>query len=93
MPNSNALSFEIPIQIWCASLLAQLVQNLPARRETWVRFLGGEDPLKKEMATHSCILAWKITWTEEPGGPQSMGSHRVGHKLATKPPPCSQGIL
>ena len=57
MPNSNALSFEIPIQIWCASLLAQLVQNLPARRETWVRFLGGEDLLEKGKATHSSILA------------------------------------
>ena len=47
--------------------------------DPWVRFLGWEDPLKKEMATHSSILAWKISWTEEPGGLQSMGSQRVGH--------------
>ena len=46
----------------------QTVQNLPAMRETWVRFLGQEDPLEKGMATHSSILAWKIPWTEEPGG-------------------------
>ena len=46
--------------------------------ETWVRSLGWEDPLEKEMATHSSILAWEILWTEEPGGLQSMGSHRVG---------------
>ena len=76
-PNSNALSFEIPTQICCASLLAQLVQNLPAMKETWIRFLGGKDPLEKEMATHSSILAWKIPWTEEPGGLQSMGSQEL----------------
>ena len=68
-----------------ASLIAQLVNNLPAMQETWVRFLGWEDPLEKEMAIHSSILAWKIPWTEEPGGLQSMGSQRVGHDLATKP--------
>ena len=62
-----------------ASLVAQLVKNLPAVRETQVRSLGWEDPLEKEMATHSSILAWKISWTEEPGGLQSMGSQRVGH--------------
>ena len=61
------------------SLVAQMVKNLPARQETWVPSLGGEDPLEKGMATHSSILAWKIPWTEEPGGPQSMGSLRVGH--------------
>ena len=60
-------------------LVAQLVKNLPAAQETWVRFLGWEDPLEKEMATHSSILAWKISWTEEPGGLQSMVSQRVGH--------------
>ena len=60
-------------------LVAQLVKNLPAVQETWVRSLGQEDPLEKEMATHSSILAWKIPWTEEPGGLQSMGSQRVGH--------------
>jgi len=47
--------------------------------ETWVQSLGQEDPLEKEMATHSSILAWKIPWTEEPGGLQSMGSQKVGH--------------
>ena len=59
--------------LW-ASLIAQLVKNLPAMQETWVRFLGWEDPLKKEMTTHSSILAWKIPSTEKPGGLQSMGS-------------------
>ena len=58
--------------------VAQSVTNLPAVQETWVRSLGWEDPLEKEMATHSSILAWKISWTEEPGGLQSMGSQRVG---------------
>ena len=53
--------------------------NLPAMKETWVHSLGGEDSLEKEVATHSSILAWNITWTEEPGGLQSMGSQRVGH--------------
>ena len=62
-----------------ASLIAQSVKNLPAVQETQVRSLGWEDPLEKEMATHSSILAWKISWTEEPGGLQSMGSQRVGH--------------
>ena len=57
-----------------ASLIAQQVKNLPARQETWVQFLGREDSLEKEMAIHSSILAWKIPWTEEPGGLQSMGS-------------------
>ena len=56
-----------------------MVKNLPAMQETWVRSLGQEDPLEKGRATHSGILAWKIPWTEEPGGPQSMGSQRVGH--------------
>ena len=57
-----------------ASLVAQSVKNLPAMLETRVRFLGREDPLEEEMATHSSILAWRITWIEEPGGLQSMGS-------------------
>ena len=57
-----------------ASLIAQSVKKLPAMQETWVRFLGREDPLEKGMATHSSILAWRIPWTEEPGGLQSMGS-------------------
>ena len=62
-----------------ASLVAQRLKRLPTMRETWVRTLGWEDPLEKEMATHSSILAWRIPWTEEPGGLQSTGSQRVGH--------------
>ena len=64
-------------------LVAQLVKNLPAMQETRVRSLGWEDPLEKEMATHSSTLAWRISWTEEPGGPQSLVSQRVGHDCAT----------
>ena len=59
--------------------MAQLVKNLPAMQETWVHSLDWEDPLEKKMATHSSILAWRIPWTEEPDGLQSMGSQRVGH--------------
>ena len=59
--------------------IAQSVKNLPAVQETRVQSLGWEDPLEKEMATHSSILAWKISWTEEAGGLQSMGSQRVRH--------------
>ena len=59
--------------------MAQSVKNLPAMQETWVLFLGREDPLEKEMAIHSSILAWKIPWTEEPGRLQSMGSLKVEH--------------
>ena len=55
------------------SLVAQRLKHLPAMQETWVPALGWEDPREKEMATHSSILAWKIPWTEEPGGLQSMG--------------------
>ena len=62
-----------------AFLVAQRVKHLPARWETQVRSLGREDPLKKEMATHSSTLSWKIPWTEKPGRLQSMGSQRVGH--------------
>ena len=61
-----------------AFLVAQMVKSLPAMWETWVQSLGQEDPLEKEMATHSTILAWNIPWTEELGRPQSMGSQRVG---------------
>ena len=57
----------------------QMVKRLPTMWETQVRSLGWEDPLEKEMATHSSTLAWKIPWTEEPGRLQSMGSQRVGH--------------
>ena len=62
-----------------SSLGAQMVKNLPAMQEIWVRSLGWEDPLEKGLAPHSNILAWKIPWVEEPGGLQSMGSLRVGH--------------
>ena len=62
-----------------ASLAAQTVKRLPAMWETQVRSLGWENPLEKDMETHSSIHAWKIPWTEEPGGLQSVGSQRVGH--------------
>ena len=65
--------------LWGASLVAQRLKRLPAIQETWVQSLGQEDPLEKEMATHSSILAWRIPWTEEPGGLQSTESQRVGH--------------
>ena len=68
-----------PLQYSWASLVAQTVKNPPAMQETCVQSLGGEDPLEKGMATHSSILAWRIPWTEEPGGLQSMGSQRGGH--------------
>ena len=67
------------LQIKWTSLVVHTVKNPPAMQETWVRFLGWEDPLEKEMSTHSSILAWRIPWTEEFGGLQSMGSQRVGH--------------
>ena len=59
--------------------MAQMVKCLPTMQETWVRSLGREDPLEKEMAPHSSPLAWKIPWTEEPGRLQSTGSQRVRH--------------
>ena len=59
--------------------MVQIVKNPPAMQETQVRSLGQEDPQEKGMATYSSILAWRIPWTEEPGGLQSMGSQRVGH--------------
>ena len=68
-----------PLQYSWASLVVQSVKNLPAMQETWVQSLGWEDPLEKGKATHSSILAWRIPWTEEPGGLQSMGLQRVGH--------------
>ena len=66
-------------QLEFPSLVAQMVKHLPAMRETWVRSLGWEDLLEKEMATHSSTLAWRIPWTEEPGRLQSMWSQRVRH--------------
>ena len=62
-----------------ASLVAQMVKPLPTMRETWVRSLGQEDLLEKEMVPHSSTLAWKIPWMEKPGRLQSMGLQRVGH--------------
>ena len=62
-----------------ASLVAQMVKNLPAKQGIWFQSLGQEDPLEEGMATHSSVLAWRIPWTEQPGGLQSMGSRRVGH--------------
>ena len=70
--------------IW-SSCIAQSAKNVPAMQETWVRFLGQEDPQEKEMATHSCILAWRVPWTEEPGGLHYMGLQRARHDLATLP--------
>ena len=66
-----------PLQYSWASLVAQMVRNPPAMQETWVRSLGWEDPLGEGMATHCSVLAWRIPWTEEPGGLQSMESQRV----------------
>ena len=63
--------------------MAQAVKNLPAVQEMWVRSLSWKDPLKKGMATHSSIPAWRIPWTEEPGGLQSMGSQSLGHNRGT----------
>ena len=73
---------------WCTNidtdiLVAQMVKNLPAMQETQVQSLAWEDPLEKGMATHSSILAWRMPWTEEPGGLQSMGLQRVRHDWAT----------
>ena len=76
---SDPMDCSLPVALikewsdYWASLVAQMVKNLPAIQETWVRILGWEDPLAKGMATHSSILAWKTTWTEEPGGLQSKG--------------------
>ena len=66
-----------------SALVAHRLKRLPAMQEIWVWSLGGEDPLEKEMAIHSSILAWRIPWTEEPGGLQSTGSQRVWHDWAT----------
>ena len=65
-----------------ASLVTQTVKCLPAMRETWVQYLGWEDPLEKEMATHSSTLAWKIPWMEKPGRLQSLRLQRVDTKLS-----------
>ena len=76
--------FFFSLKPWCvASLVSQRLKHLPAMWETWVGSVDWEDPLEKEMATHSSILAWRIPWTEEPGGLQSPGSQRVRHDWAT----------
>ena len=71
--------FPYSLAVVGVSLVAQTVKCLPVTRETQVRYLGWEDPLEKEMATHSSIPAWRILWIEEPGRLQSTGSQRVGH--------------
>ena len=75
----SAFGHLLTVRSYQASLVAQRLKHLPAMWETRVRSLGQEDPLEKEMATHSSILAWRIPWTGEPGRLQSMGSQRVGH--------------
>ena len=75
---SPAEGIGYPLQYSWASLVAQLVKNLPAMWEIWVQSLDWEDPLEKGTAIHSNILAWRIAWTEEPGRLQSIGSQRVG---------------
>ena len=77
LPGSTFL-FSVALSL-LVSLVGQIIKNLPAMQETQVQFLGQEDPLEKGMATHSSILAWKIPWTEEPGGLQCMRSQRVRH--------------
>ena len=71
--------FWISVDIVYLFLVAQMVKNPPAIQEIWDQSLGREDPLEREMATHSSILAWELPWTEESGGLQSMGSQRIGH--------------
>ena len=78
-------------QLWVLLLLPistfySISKNLPAKQDMRVQSLGWADPLEKEMATHFSILAWRSSWTEEPGGLQSMGLQRVGHDLATETP-------
>ena len=68
-----------PLFLPWASLVAQMVKNLPLMQETWSQYLAQQDPLEKGMATHSSILSWRIPWTEEHGGLQSMGLQRVRH--------------
>ena len=71
------INYEVSIQTKVIPWMAQRIKRLPAMQETQVGSLGWEDPLEKEMATHSSVLAWRIPWTEEPGGLQSTGSQRV----------------
>ena len=76
--------FSVYVLLLWASLVAQTVKNLLPMQETWARSLGREDPLEKGMAAHSSIPAWRIPWTEEPGGLQSLGLPRVRHNLVTQ---------
>ena len=78
-PNWYGRDISITVEEHGTSQVAQMVKTLSAMWETWVQSLSGEDPLEKEMATQSSILAWRLPWTEEPGGLQPMGSERVGH--------------
>ena len=80
---SGVLTSSMISKLTLTSLVAQMVKRLSTMWETWVRSLGQEDPLEKEMEIHSSTIAWKIPWTEEPGRLQSMGSQRVGHDWAT----------
>ena len=80
---SSHWNLEFVLKVIWAFLVAETVWNLPAMWETQVRSLGQDDPLEKEMATHSSILAWIILWTKEPGELQSMGLQRAGHNWAT----------
>ena len=73
----------VTVSIFSPFICQEAVKHLSTMRETWVRALGWEDPLEKEMTIHSSTIAWKIPWTEEPGRLQSMGSQRVGHDWAT----------
>ena len=75
-PFRSQYNEQVLSQAW-ASLVAQMVKDLPAMQETQIQSLGWEDPLEKRMATHSSFLAWRIPWTEEPGGLQSMRSQRI----------------
>ena len=78
-PNAQGGDIYQEVESLRTSMVAQMVKRLPTMQETWVRSLGQEDPLEKEMATHSSTLAWKTPWMEECGRLQSMESQRVGH--------------
>jgi len=77
-PNAQGGDIYQEVESLRTSMVAQMVKRLPTMQETWVRSLGQEDPLEKEMATHSSTLAWKTPWMEEPGRLQSMGTGRAG---------------
>ena len=83
-PNHNIVLVKLNCHNVWVSLVAQMVKNLPAMKETWIQSLGWEDPLEEGMATYSSILVWRIQWTEEPGGLQFMGLQSLGHDWAAK---------